>query len=295
MRPRIEADGLARLEHRAHRVGQRVQRRSKLVTREPSTPTQPRPSRSRAGTPRRSARRTPWSTATRHLDIAAVGRVEHTVGLVDEVAVATVDDRDHRRATCAAPGRRSVGVGGRAALADGDDQRVGHVGRRARSPTARWPAWDDSQRLDDADAAVERRGETLTGNRRGALADDDDPADRAGREPGRGRGGHRLRRRAPRCEPAVALDELAAQGLAERDGRLGDLLEQIVRVLAAVDVARGDLRVRELGLVDREVGAVVGEAGDAGELPARAASSTTICPRLAGLSGLAGVSPSRRR
>ena len=47
--------------------------------------------------------------------------------------------------------------------------------------------------------------------------------------------------RAP-ASPAVPLDELAAQRLAERRRRLGDLLEQEVREVAPVDVAGGDLR-----------------------------------------------------
>ena len=46
---------------------------------------------------------------------------------------------------------------------------------------------------------------------------------------------------------AVALDELAAERLAEAVGRLGDLLEEEVRVGAAVDVAGGDLRLLEVG------------------------------------------------
>ena len=82
--------------------------------------------RGRGGSRRRPGRRTP-SSRHRHLDVAAVGVVEHAVGLVDQVAVAPVDDGDHRRAAAAHQVDGAVGVGRRARLADGDDQRVGHV------------------------------------------------------------------------------------------------------------------------------------------------------------------------
>ncbi len=47
--------------------------------------------------------------------------------------------------------------------------------------------------------------------------------------------------------PAVALHELAAQRLAEAGGRLGDLLQEEVRVRATIDVAGGDLRLLQVG------------------------------------------------
>ncbi len=65
--------------------------------------------------------------------------------------------------------------------------------------------------------------------------------------------------------PAVALDHLAAQRLAERRRRLRDLLEQEVRELAAVDVARRDLGVLQLALVHRQRRAVERVSLDAGE------------------------------
>ena len=52
-------------------------------------------------------------------------------------------------------------------------------------------------------------------------------------------GGSARRRR--RRAAAVALDDLAAQRLGEAVGRLGDLLQQEVRGVAAVDVAGRDL------------------------------------------------------
>ena len=69
-----------------------------------------------------------------HLDVAAVGRVEHAVGLVDEVAVAAVDDRRSppRRVRAARSTVRLVSV----VVPDwliGDDERVAHVGAQAEA------------------------------------------------------------------------------------------------------------------------------------------------------------------
>src|SRR5690606_2635521 len=69
-----------------------------------------------------------------------------------------------------------------------------------------------------------------------------------------------------RLQPPAALDDAAPQGLAEREGRLGELLEEVVRVAAPVDVAGGDLGPLELLAAHRQLGAVVGEAPHAGEL-----------------------------
>ena len=62
-----------------------------------------------------------------HLDVAPVRRVEDAVGLHDQVAVAPVDDGQHRRPPGPDQVDGAVGVGGRARLADGHDQRVAHV------------------------------------------------------------------------------------------------------------------------------------------------------------------------
>ena len=76
-----------------------------------------------------------------------------------------------------------------------------------------------------------------------------------------------VRRQRPRTDdgtqPPVALDDLAAQRLGEAVRRLGDLLEQEVRGVAAVDVARGDLGRRDVVLGDRQLGAVVAAPVDA--------------------------------
>ena len=146
-----------------------------------------------------------------HLDVAAVGRVEHAVGLVDEVAVAAVDDRDHRRAAGPREVDGAVGVGGGAALADRDDERVAHVVAAGRTPTARWRAPPrPDERADRAPRAARPRGSAR--DRRGALPDHDHPVGsarraalaRASSAASRGRARPRAgrRRRARSCRAA---------------------------------------------------------------------------------------------
>ena len=62
--------------------------------------------RMRGGSRLRSARRTPSSKRRSSPHITTVGRVEDAIALVDEVALATVDDADHRHATPRTRGRR---------------------------------------------------------------------------------------------------------------------------------------------------------------------------------------------
>ena len=185
-----------------------------------------------------------------HLHVAAVGRVEHAVGLVGEVGAAPVDDGEHRGAAVAHEVDGAVGVGGGARLADRDDEGVAHVGAQ---PEAR--ELGGGERL-DPEAPVgdawrrSARGQALAGDVGGALADHLDAADAAVAQALAHRGGeHVVAER--HLQPTVALDELAAQRLAEAGGRLGDLLQQEVRVGAAVDVAGGDLRLLEVGLGHR--------------------------------------------
>ena len=103
----------------------------------------------------------------------------------------------------------------------------------------------------DAEAAVgdageQRAGQALAGHVGGALADHLDPVDAPVAQPLAHRWGEHVVAERD-VQRAVALDELAAQRLAEAVGRLGDLLEEEVRVGAAVDVAGGDLRLLEVG------------------------------------------------
>src|SRR4051794_24255532 len=61
------------------------------------------------------------------------------------------------------------------------------------------------------------------------------------------------------------VDELAPESLSERRRRLDDLLEQVVRIRAAVDVAGRDLRGDDLVVIHRELGAVVCDPANAFE------------------------------
>ena len=118
-------------EHLPHRVGQLAQARraTRCDASRSASPSAPSsaamPSASRyAGRELRVER---LRRRDAHLHVATVGRVEHAVALVDEVALAPVDDRDHGRAARAGEVDRAVRVGGGARLRDRDHDRVAHV------------------------------------------------------------------------------------------------------------------------------------------------------------------------
>ena len=176
-----------------------------------------------------------------HLDVAAVGRVEHAVALVDEVALAPVDDRDHDRTAGRGRGRRCGSC-------------------RPSCPTARSrrrSVSDMSAVSPKPDSSVAATASTATGRpasaRRIASATPC-PAIAAVPWPITIDAAELRRRAADRrtgagsdfggeatSRPTVALDDAAAQRLAERRRRLVDLLEEVVRSVAAVDVAGRDL------------------------------------------------------
>ena len=113
-----------------------------------------------------------------------------------------------------------------------------------------------------ASSCAEHHGHRTTGDRGRALADDLDPLERAGGEPfGDARAAGPAIPTTARNMAAVVGD-LAPQRLGEALGRLGDLLEQEVRGVAAVDVAGRDLGDGDVVGVDRQRRAVVAEAGD---------------------------------
>ena len=182
----------------------------------------------------------------RHLEVAAVRRVEHAVGLVDEVALPAVHDRDHRGTPAAREVDGAVRVGRGAALADRDDEGVRHVVGQSEARELGGRHRVGAQ--PGADEALQRRGRALRRDRGGALADRDDPRDRAVAHAAPQVVGQRVDTERDR-QLAVGFDDPPAERRAERPRRLRELLEQEVRVGAAVDVARRDLGV------DRLVGA----------------------------------------
>ena len=198
-----------------------------------------------------------------HLDVAAVGGVEHAVALVDEVALATVDDRHDDRASRPREIDRAVGVGRGSRLRDRHDDRVAHVGRELEARQLGRGQRLDRDRSGDH-GLPQHAGEALPGHVRAALTDHQHPPDRPRTQPLENRGREGLGRQA-HVEPAVAFDDPAAQGLAERVGRLGHLLEEVVGRVAARDVARRDLRRLQLGVGDRQRAPVVGAATEPGD------------------------------
>ena len=199
---------------------------------------------------------------------------------------------EHRGAATADEIDGAVRVGRRAALADRDDQRVAHV---ETHPEAAQLGGGD--RIDVELAVgqrVEHRGHAATGDRRGALADDLDLGDAAVGETGADVGGQGTG--TDRCPAeAVDLDDLAAHGLAEAGRRLADLLQQEVRRVAAVDVARGDLRGADVARRQRQIGAVVGDATDAFELAGVGAIEHEHLPTASRIRRSLAVHPHERR
>ncbi len=196
-----------------------------------------------------------------HFDVAAVGGVENAIRLVGEVAAASVDDRHDRRAPRTHQVDRPVGVGRRARLADGAHQRVAHVVAHPETGEFR-----GGQRLDRQGGGKNRPhglGDSPPGDRRRPLADQQHSSDlRRQAFPDRRRQGRIAEQDLDR---AVLLDDLPSQGLAERVRSLTHLLEEEVRIVAAVDVSRRDRGLMDLRLFDRQGGAVVGEPFDAFE------------------------------
>ncbi len=82
------------------------------------------------------------------------------------------------------------------------------------------------------------------------------------------------------------FDDLGAKRLAERRRRLGDLLQQVVRGVTAVDVARRHFREVHVGLVEGDRAPVVGDPADTGP---RARVPTIEHDHLALARGIAGV------
>ncbi len=183
-----------------------------------------------------------------HLDVAPVRGVHHAMGAVGEVAAAPVDDGQHRCAPLFGDVDRAVGVGGGARLRDRDQQRIAHVPAQAESRQ-----FGRRNRLHtevSVQFVVEGVGHGLPGDGGGALADHIDGRDRAvaqlvgdlGRDD-RLVDGH--------FEPAVNGVQLAAQRLAERPRRFGDLLEQVVRMVATIDVSGRYLGPGQVGVGHR--------------------------------------------
>ena len=197
-----------------------------------------------------------------HLHVATVGRVEHAVALVDEVALAPVDDADHRRAARAYEVDGAVGVGRRARLRDGQHERVGHVGEEPEPGELGRGNGLDRERT-PGERAPERERDALPGDGRGSLTGDDHTPQRPCPQPLDDVGGERLGRQADLHAP-VDFDEPAAQRLVERRGRFVDLLQEVVRSVTPIDVACRDLGLLELGLGHGQRRAVVAPPLDPG-------------------------------
>jgi len=194
-----------------------------------------------------------------HLHVASVRGVEHPVGLVGEVAAAPIHDADHCGTAGAQEVDGAVGVGRGPRLADRDGEGVAHV--EAHVETGQLGGRDGV----DVEAAAGQLGEDrrsgLAGDGGGALADDADPGDEPVAEavPHVGRDG---RGTESGMQFAVVVADLSPQCLGEAGRSLGDLLEEEVRCVTAVDVASGHLGGDHLVEGDRDRRSVVAQAFD---------------------------------
>ncbi len=163
-------DGWASGQHLHHGIGQQTQRREQFVATVCGALSGCLRDRARQQHPGRNLRVERLGAGHAHLHIAAVARVHHTVGLVGEVAVATVDDGQHRGAPTAGEIDRAIGVGGGAALADRHDEGVGHVETQVEARQLGGGDRIDVERA--VGELVEHSRHAAPGHRRGALADD---------------------------------------------------------------------------------------------------------------------------
>ena len=181
-----------------------------------------------------------------HLDVTAVGCVQHAVGLGHKVTVASIDDGDHGGAPLAGEVHRAIGVGRGAGLADRHDQRVGEISAEVEARELR-----RRHGLHHHGAVLEQIGQDrrqgTARHRRRPLADHDHATDGAGGQPRRD-----VRRQAGvtelHAQLSVDVANAASQRLGEAGRRLRDLLEEEMGRVGSVDVARRDLGVAEVVL-----------------------------------------------
>ena len=234
-----------------------------------------------------------------HLDVAPVGRVEHAVGLVDEIALAPVHDRDHERAAGAREVDGAVRVGGGARLADRDDERVAHVGREPEARELGGEHRLDRRRDAPGERAAQRaaRGSGPRSRRcpaRSRAPGGSSPArSRVAASAGQRLGGERARRagrRARRSWPRSVLRNDAGASVISFSRKCGDV--------AAVDVARRDLRRRAARRSSTgSARAVVRQPRGCRRAcrRARAVEHDDLTLAAPGCPGSTSVSPSRRR
>ena len=153
-------------------------------------------------------------------------------------------------------------------MADGDGERVAHVEAQVEARQLGCGDRVDIKRR--VEQFVENRRGALAGHRRRALSDHPDASDRARSERchdvlWEGRVTDHGTQRTVALSVRISAD-LAAQRLREAERRFGDLLEEEVRGVTAVDVTGRDLRNGYIIVADRQLGTVIGVALDAVEI-----------------------------
>ena len=254
-------DLLAKLQHFAHRVGQGAQCLQQVAAVIGGAGAQHLGDCARDEGSCGNLRIERLRACHAHLNITAVGGVDDAVCLGGEFAAATVDDCDHACSARAGEVDGSVGVGGRAALADGDDQGVAHVELQTetRQLGGRQGVHTDTV-VGELSQEVCKRPSRNGG---GALADHPNALQGAV-----GELVDDLRRQLrlveADCESRLLLGDAAAQRLGEASRCFVDLFGKEVTVLAAVDVARGDFSGEHVVLAECERRSIVGNQGHTG-------------------------------
>ena len=211
-----------------------------------------------------------------HLHVPAIGRVQHPIGPVNQVAVTTVHDGHDSSTPSPHEVHGAVGIGRRPRLADRHYQGVGHVGSQTESRQLGGRAVlhvDRSTRRHPGQFGLQRTGDRTAGHGGSALADDQDPANCAISQRSPYVATQRVVTEAylPASGPSVvakaSLDQSAPQGGADRVRRFADLFQQEVGVVPPVDVSGGDLGSDHVLAGDRQRAPIVGPAGQALKRP----------------------------
>ena len=206
-----------------------------------------------------------------HLHVAAVGGVEHAVALVDEVALAPVHDRDHDARRVRVRDRRCGSCRWWSPTAR-SRPRSCRACRRASSKPDSSVAVSASIVIGRAPSASRStRARLWPGDVRAPLPDHEHAADRFPSAGVRGSAGGSVSAGSRTSSRPSRSTMRPRKRLAERRGRFGHLLEEVVRGVAAGDVARRDLGRLQLGFDDRQRAAVVRLARDARRAVPRAA------------------------
>ena len=179
-----------------------------------------------------------------HFDVPAVGGVKNTVGLCRDIRLAAVYNRDDLRTPLHGHGHGTIGIRRCSRLGNRDDQGLPKAVLQAEAAQF---GGDPCLHADAASVEAARHcvGDGAPGDGRRPMTDHDDPPDRppAERLPNALREDVRTEIEGGALPAPFPFDPVfAEQGLPDGVGRFGNLLHEVVGVVAAIDVPGRDLR-----------------------------------------------------